>query len=155
MKRFRFAFATLLKVKERREQLAEARVARARLELEACRARLAHWQDALSALSTQLEQSLGVTLANNDWAKTVEQTTGLERAIRAAEAEVQAAEQALQEAIQERVKIATEVEVLETLKQQRFELYQQDMQRAEQVQLDEFGLRQWMKARRKTGGGSP
>lgn len=154
MKRFRFAFATLLKVKEQREQLAEARVASARLELEACRERLARLHAALGEVSRHLELSLGTALQGQAWAGAFEQSSRLERAIRTAEAAVASAELAMHEAIQARTRISSEVEMLDTLKQQRWELYREDMQRAEQEQLDELGMRKWVKARRKAQGES-
>lgn len=158
MKRFRFAFATLLKVKEQREQLAEARVAAARLELEACRERLGRLHEALAEVARHLEAQLGHPAAALVWSATFEQTARLERGIRAAEKQVAAAEDAMREALQARLRISTEVEMLDTLRQQRWELHRQDLQRADQERLDELGMRNWIKARRPGGGdtgGSP
>jgi flagellar FliJ protein len=148
VKRFRFSLDTLLRVKKQREQLAEARVAQARLEVEACQGRLARLQDALQEVARRLESALGSALPAESWAGTFEQSARLERAIRAAEYRLAQAEVALRDAIQARTRLTTEVEALDTLKQQHWDLYRQDMQRAEQERLDEVGLRLWLRAQR-------
>ena len=147
MKRFRFAYATLLKVKRLREKMAEGRVAVARRELEARRVHLSGLHESLREVARKLEQSLGVPLQAAAWAGNFDQSARLERAIRDAEAEVAAAELALRLAIESRTKLSAEVEILKTLEQQRRDEHREEVQKAEQERLDELGMRRWRQAR--------
>lgn len=149
MKRFRFGLAPLLRVKQQRERIAEARVAEARQVVDRCRAHLEKLHVALKEVADRLGGAVGTPLSVESWAGTFDQSGRLERAIRDADAELLLAEKALLAAIEVRTRIATEVEALEILREQHLDLHQQDVRRTEQEQLDEVVLRQWMQARRK------
>jgi flagellar FliJ protein len=149
VKRFRFSLEKLLRVKEQRERLAEAHVAQARREVQTCQERLARLDEALVGVSLRLQQSLGNAVQAETLTALFAQASRLERAIRAAEALLQKAETALREAIQERTRLSTEVEALDTLREQRWDEYRQEYERSEQERLDELGMRAWMKNRRK------
>src|SRR5262245_7686805 len=118
MKKFKFGLAPLLKVKEQRERLAEARVAQTRKDVENCHERLAQLQAALAAVSAQMERLLGTALPVETWAATFEQPSRLERAIRDGESALRRAEKVMRHAIAERTRISTEVEALETLREE-------------------------------------
>jgi flagellar FliJ protein len=149
VKRFRFGLEHLLKVKEQRERLAEARVAQARQELTLCQERIEKLNGELGEVALRLERLLGKVLPAETWAGTFDQSSRLERAIREAEVKLVKAEAALRDAIQARTRISTEVEALETLREQHLDAYRQDLQRAEQIRLDEISMRQWIQKLRK------
>ncbi len=149
MKRFRFSLEQLLRVKELREQLAEAAVARAGLEVQACRGRLDRLGEELAGAARQLEQFQQSAAPLAAWAAFFEQSSRLEQAVRVAEDELARAEAALQEARRARARLATEVEALNILRQQQLDLYRRECQAAEQQRLDEMGLRQWSKSVRE------
>lgn len=153
MSRFRFPLATLLRVKELREQIAEGQVARARHDLEACRAEQARLQSALDEVAGQLEQSLGTAWPGSTWSNVFEHSARLGRALDAARLRVQSAEQALRQALEVRTRIASEVEMLVTLRQQYRQAHREQEQAVEQQRLDELGMRQWGAAQRSPGKG--
>jgi flagellar FliJ protein len=148
VKKFRFTLDSLLKVKELRERLAEGHALSARRAVAACHERLADLQRSLADLSGRLKRSQAAGTPLPDWPAAFEQSSRLEAAIRAAEADLAAAEVALREAEAERAKLAREVEVLETLRRGQLELHRLEWQREEQERLDEVGLRQWAQAPR-------
>ena len=49
-------------------------------------------------------------------------------------------------------RLATEVEALDTLRQQQWDRWRQEAQKADQDRLDEVGLRRWQDARGAVGG---
>jgi flagellar export protein FliJ len=148
VKRFQFAYATLLRVKRLREKLAESRVALARRQRDGCQHRLTALHEELGGVARRLELSLGVALQGPAWAGAFEQSARLERAIRDAEGQLAAAEEALRQAIEARTRLAAEVEMLETLEQQKRAEHRQEAQKAEQERLDELGMRRWREAQR-------
>lgn len=149
MKRFQFSLHRLLQVKQLREQLAEAQVAQARRQVELAHEQIARLQVALAEVAARLEKAVGHTLGVESWAGWFDQSNRLERALRLAEQHLAQAEQVLNQAIHTRTRISTEVETLDTLRQQHWELFRQEAQRIEQDNLDELGLRRWMQNQRK------
>jgi flagellar biosynthesis chaperone FliJ len=86
---------------------------------------------------------VGCLLAAEQWGITAELSERLAQAIAAAETRLQEAEERYQQAAQRRQQLATEVETLQTLRQQHWELWRQQVQKADQQRLDELGLRRW------------
>ncbi|MBY0231777.1 MAG: flagellar export protein FliJ [Gemmataceae bacterium] len=148
MKRFRFSLAPLLKVRELGERLAEGRLLAARRAVAACLERLAPLRQSLAELGQRLEEAQATGQPLADWPASFEQSSRLEAAIRAAEADLAKAEAGLRQAQAEWEQAARQVEVLETLRREQFGLHRLERQRQEQQRLDEAGLRQWSQAPR-------
>lgn len=151
MKRFRFSLAALLRVKEQREQLAAARVGQARREVDRCREEVSRLHLALGYLAGQLGKAPGQTLAPDSWVGTFDQANRLDEAILRAEQNLAQAERVLQEAIQARTHLAMEVEMLDTLRQQHWQIHRQEMMLIEQERIDEVGLRLWRQQQKQPG----
>ena len=157
MKRFEFSLERLLKVKRQRERLAELEQQRARAAVDAARAQVEELRGQLARVADGLGGFVGQAVNPQQWATSYELSERIGRSIQAAEADVEKAEERLWEAQQERAQIATEVEALATLRQQQWDQYKQEVQKANQEQLDELGLRRWMAANRDepgAGGGA-
>lgn len=150
MKRFDFPLDRLLKVKRQVERLAELEQLKTREEADAARAHLRGLHDHLGRMAGQLVTSVGRPVPPTQWAAAAELTDRLGRQIEAAEAQVAAADQKALAASQERAQAAAEVEALTTLRQQQWDRWRLEVQRAGQEQLDDLGLRRWMAAREAT-----
>ena len=155
MKRFLFRLERVLKLKQQRERLAELRQQQARQLVEAARAEV-------SRLTEQLQQTAGALRGKGagpvpagTWIAHYVHSAQLGQALESAEVHVQRALQRLQEAAAQRTKIAQEVEALQHLRGQQWQEHSQDMMRAEQVRLDELGMRRWTAAPLAGGRGEP
>jgi flagellar FliJ protein len=153
VKRFEFSLDRLLKVKKQLERLAELEQSRARDVVERAQANLRGLEDQLAAVSGRFAAAVGSAMTPSQWASASDMAERLGQSIRQAEQDVEAAEQKLMAASQERAQIATEVEALATLRQQQWERWQQEAQKADQERLDELGLRRWQEARGGAVGG--
>lgn len=149
MKRFRFAYATLRRAKERNERLAAAGVARATLHVQACQARVARLRAALGELGQALERSLGQPLP--DWAAVAEQSARLAEGLRLAEAEAARAEAARAEAVAAHTRARAEVEMLASLEQSQRHEHRQALGRADQLAQDDRALRGWRDGQQAEG----
>lgn len=146
MKRFEFSLERLLNVKRQLERLAELEQQRAREAVDRARTRLDVLQEQLARVSEQLTASIGQPMASHQWATASELSERLGHSIHQAEREVQAAEEKYTAAARQRAQVATEVEALDTLRQQQWEQWRQEAQQQDQSRLDELGLRQWLAA---------
>ncbi len=146
MKRFEFSLDRLLRVKRQLERLAELEQRRAQDAAEQARAKLEALRDQLARISDRFAASIGLAMAPQQWASAYDMTERLGKSIHLSEQEVAQAEQKLHTAAQERAQLATEVEAISTLRQQQWELWRQEAQKADQDRLDEVGLRLWQNA---------
>lgn len=147
MKRFEFSLERVLKVKRQQEKLAELEVQRARELVEIACNSLRSLQDQLNRLSEEFAAAVGSTMTPTRWSSASDMADRIGQSIRLAEQEVAAAESRLHAASQERAQVCTEVEALATLRQQRWEQWRAEAQKADQDRLDEVGLRLWQAAR--------
>lgn len=147
MKRFEFSLDRLLKTKQQLERLAEMELLRAREAADSARAHLSGLQAQLARAADQFGAAVGRAMAPHQWAAASDLTERLGRSIQAAEQGVAEADGKLNAAARERGQLATEVEALTTLRQQQWDQWRHDAQRADQDRLDEVGLRRWMAAR--------
>lgn len=146
MKRFEFRLERVLKVKQRRQRLAELRQQQARARLDAAQARVAALQGEIRDTAAAVERSIGGANSRQLWMALYERSRLLGQALEAAEVKVRQAEQELSQADAGRRQIATEVEALLNLRQQQWQGYCRDVARVRQEQLDELGLRRWLAA---------
>jgi flagellar export protein FliJ len=144
VRRFEFPLERLLQVKRQLERQAELAQRQARQALDEAQAELGRLRDQLQRVAQQMAAQVGQLLTAEQWGTTVELSERLTQAIRVAESRVTEAEQRYQQAAQVRTQLATEVETLQTLRQQQWELWRQQVQKADQHRLDELGLRRWL-----------
>jgi flagellar FliJ protein len=147
VKRFEFSLDRLLRVKRQLERLAELEQRRALEAAEQARAALQGLRDQLSRISDQFAASVGQAMQPYQWASASDLAERLGKSIHGAEQAVEKAEQKLLTAAQERAQLATEVEAISTLRQQQWDLWRHEAQKADQDRLDEVGLRLWQNAR--------
>lgn len=146
MKRFEFSLDRLLKVKKQLERLAELEQQRAREAADRARDTLHQYQEQLASVAGRFADAVGSAMAPGQWAAASDMAERLGGSIRQAEHDVAEAEQKFAAASQERAQIATEVEALGTLRQQQWERWRQEAQKADQDRLDEVSLRRWQAA---------
>lgn len=152
MKRFEFNLDGLLRVKRQLEHVAELEQFRAQQVVSQARGRVDRARRQMAELSDTLSACVGQPVAANRWAVAYVMSERLGRQIEEAEAELQAAERRYADARQERIQVATEVEALQTLRQQQWEKWRQEVAAADQERLDELGLRRWMSAQAAQAG---
>jgi flagellar export protein FliJ len=143
VRRFQFGLERVLKVKHQREKIAEARLAQARVALEAAQDRVAELGREIVLAGEALNRLVGRVLTAEVWAQTFDHSARLGAALETAEGLAARAQRVFDEAAEARKAIATEVEALKTLKQQKWEVYKDEVQRAEQIRLDEISMRGW------------
>jgi flagellar protein FliJ len=155
VKRFEFSLDRLLRVKRQLERLAELEQRRAQDAAEQARARLDGFRDQLARISDRYAAAIGRAMSPQQWASAYDMTDRLGKSIHLSEEEVAQAEQKLLTAAQERAQLATEVEAISTLRQQQWDLWRQEAQKADQDRLDEVGLRLWQSARDEAEANAP
>ncbi len=143
MRQFDFPFERLLQVKRQLERQAELAQRRARQAVDEAQAELLRLREQLQRVGQQMAAQVGCVLAVEQWGITAELSERLAQAITAAETRLKETELHYQRAAQLRQQLATEVETLQTLRQQQWELWRQHVQKADQQCLDELGLRRW------------
>jgi flagellar biosynthesis chaperone FliJ len=94
-------------------------------------------------------------MASHQWAFASEMAERLGRSIAQSERDVTAAEERLHAAAQERAQLTTEVEAISTLREQQWEVWKQEAQKADQDRLDEVGLRLWQAGRAEDEAAAP
>jgi len=143
VRRFEFPLERLLQVKRQLERQAELAQRRARQAVDEAQAEVLRLREQLQRIGQQMAAQVGCLLAAEQWGITAELSERLAQAIVAAETRLKEAEQRYQQAAHLRQQLATEVETLQTLRQQHWELWRQQVQKADQQRLDELGLRRW------------
>lgn len=146
MKRFEFSLERLLRVKRQQQHLAELEQRRAQDVVEQARAKLDRFRDQLTGISDRYAAAIGRAMTPVQWASASDMAERLGHSIRTSENEVSVAEQKLHAAAQQRAELATEVEAISTLRQQQWDTWRHEAQKADQDRLDEVGLRLWQKA---------
>jgi flagellar export protein FliJ len=139
--RFKFSLERVLKHKERRERLAEMRQQRALVELRAREAAAATLRNRLESIRAELPSAGALDLAA--WLANFRHAERLTRELDQADIEVIRAARSVQEASAQRRQQALEAEALRQLRQRRQEEHVAEAARAEQLFLDEQGLRRW------------
>ena len=93
-------------------------------------------------------------MSPSQWTSVCDLADRLGHSIRECERDVSETEQKLLAAAAERAQVATEVEALDTLRQQQWTQWKQEAQKVDQDRLDELGMRRWQ-ARGDALGGAP
>jgi hypothetical protein len=104
-------------------------------------------RDQIAKACDDLPASVGQALDTATWLVGYWQSVRMGQALETAEQSAAEAKKEYQQADAERKKASLEVEVLVTLRKQRWTAYQQQLQKARQEELDEISLRRWMAAR--------
>ena len=150
MRRFEFSLDRLLKLKRQLEKIAELEQVRAQEAVAKARATLQEHRDQLARVAEHITASVGRAVAPHQWAAAADVSERIGQAIKTAEQDVTAAEQQLDTAARERSQLATEVEALATLRQQQWDKWRQEAQKADQERIGELVLRRWQAERDET-----
>jgi flagellar export protein FliJ len=143
MRRFDFPLEQVLRHRERREQQAELREQHAAAALRTVQAECTTLRCQLDEVAAALHGKMGAALDVTAWLAAYRQAERLGSDLQSAETRQAAALQALQEAAVDRKKKALEAEALRRLKQSRKQKHDDDVAKAEQIALDEIGMRRW------------
>jgi flagellar biosynthesis chaperone FliJ len=154
MQRFHFRLEQLLKLKQQRAWLAEMAQQKARLAVEAARARVGELKQQLEAVARQLQSG---QVPAQRWPAAYAHSTRLGRDLTTAEAEVVRTERQLQEATVHRVRQTQEVETLLHLRAHAWQEHREEGQAVEQRRVDEQTMQRWQasRARRSPQGEGP
>jgi flagellar export protein FliJ len=147
MKRFTFELERVLKFKQRREQLAQVQQRQASAALQAAKAEALTLRDQLDRACLRLQQKLGKPQDATTWLAVYLQSSLLQQALQSAGQKVEGAAANFQVAAAARQKAAVDVEMLLTLRQQKWQEHLREFQQTAQERLDELGLRRWLGAR--------
>lgn len=143
MRRFEFTLERLLRVKRRREWLAEVALAQARARLDEARLRVANLNCRLEELAVTMSDAVGQGRPSQQWANDSLLIEQLGITLRLAERKLEDAEKHVAEAAHARTRCAAEAEAMQTLRDQQWEQHRQDIQHAEQRRLDELSMNRW------------
>ena len=144
MKRFEFRLERILQMKKKLERLAELDQQRARAEFEAATARIVLAEERVSEAGSGGLEALRKSAALGSWQTRYELVASLEQEVTTAREQATHSQQLLLVAQLARTRIATEVEVLDRLRQDQFRTHREEVARREYEQLDEVGLRRWL-----------
>jgi hypothetical protein len=153
MKRFEFRLERPLKLKRQQQWLAEQLQRRAQAELDAARAAVTRLHDQLARVASLLDPDNGGPPDALSWMAYQQQSVLIGRQLEAAEARVRQAERKVAEANAERVRITTGAEALARLREQQLQAHRREVARVRQTELDEVGLRRWIRQKALTRGG--
>ena len=144
MKRFEFRLERILQMKKKLERLAELHQQRARAEFEAATARVDLAEQRVSEAGSGGMDALRKAAALGSWQTRYELVASLEQEVTTAREQANHSQQLLLVAQLARTRIATEVEVLDRLRQDQFRTHREEVTRREYEQLDEVGMRRWL-----------
>ncbi len=147
MQRFEFRLERVLKVKKQREWLAELAQKQARAALDAARADVAALNERIAHNAAAFASRLGSSEDAAAWLSRWQQSARLADLMDGLEAKANGAAVQYEEASAKRTAIATEVEALLFLRRQQWQEHRLLVQRAQQDQLDEVGMRRWRAGR--------
>jgi flagellar protein FliJ len=147
VQRFTFPLDKVLAFKERKEVVAEGRRRQAEAVLREKEAEVTAIRDKLLQASRDFPARVGEALDKGAWLTGYWQTVRLGEALDAALKQAEKAGKEYERALAVKKQAALEVEVLANLRQQRWQEHRRVLLRAEQVQLDEIGVRRWLEAK--------
>ncbi len=147
MKRFEFRLERVLNIKKQHDKLALLRQQQARAALDAATAQVAARTEQLGRAAAGVRALLGRDVEAAELAAHYQRSAAIGRLLEADRAREAQAAAAYQQACRERTRIATEVEVIQTLRDRKWGEYRQELQQYLQDQMDEQGMRRWMAAR--------
>lgn len=149
--RFEFPLERLLKVKRQLERLVEMEQARAARAVAEAHERVEGLKNRLRDVSTSLQASIGRGVMPGNWDNVYAVSEQLGNEIERAEGTAKVAEEKLAAVAKKRTAAATEVEVLASLRGERWEEWKQQTASRVQDQLDEVTMRRWMHAKTPRG----
>lgn len=147
MRRFDFRLEQLLRLKVQHERLADLGQARAQAVHDASLAELRVREDQVARLADRLA-------ARDDplsWLARQHQAVLAIRQLEQAQDRAAKTARALAEAAAARTKAATEVESLRHLRDQQWLAYRRQANKEHQEQLDDLGLRRWLRSQAEQG----
>ncbi|WP_020468452.1 flagellar export protein FliJ [Zavarzinella formosa] len=144
MQKFEFPLERLLKIRRQQERLAELEVMRAIAAVDAAKARVEELREKLRRHSEQMTQFVGRTLSPHEWVAGCDFSNHLGQSITQALKEVGLAEQRVAEASAKRTEVASEAEAMQSLRDQQYSQFKQELQKFDQERVDEAGLRRWL-----------
>jgi flagellar protein FliJ len=150
--RFEFPLERLLKVKRQLERLVEMEQARAAMAVAEARDRVEGLKNRLRDVSTAMQGSIVRGVMPGNWDNVYAVSEHLGHEIERAEGTAKIAEEKLAAVAKKRTAAATEVEVLASIRGERWEEWQQKSAAKAQEQLDEVTMRRWMLAKASREG---
>ena len=147
MKRFEFSLDRLLKVKRQLERMVELEQARAAQAVAEARGTVDGLKSRLEEIAATVQASVSRGAMPDNWTQVYSMSERLGAALDEAERKAQAAEQRLADVSRRRTAAATEVEVLSSLRGQKWDEWKVARAASTQEQLDETTLRRWMNTR--------
>ena len=144
MQKFEFSLERLLKIRRQQERLAELDVMRALSAVDAAKARVEQFREKLRQHTEELTRCVGRTMAPHEWAAGCAFSIQLGHSITLAQIDVGVAEKSLAEAKAKRSEVASEAEAMQSLRDQQYAEFKQDLQKFDQERVDEASLRRWM-----------
>ncbi|MBW3543288.1 MAG: flagellar FliJ family protein [Planctomycetes bacterium] len=143
MKRFEFRLERMLKFQRQRERQAELHQQEARLELAVAESQVAAMAERLLETAASISEQTVRPGVQHARPTGFEHLVQVEQTLEAARTRVRAAQGHLDRATQERVGAATEAEALNLLRERSWNEHRKEVNRAQQVKLDDTALRQW------------
>jgi flagellar protein FliJ len=144
VQKFEFSLERLLKIRRQQERLAELDVMRALSAVDSAKARVEQFREKLRQHTEELTRCVGRTMAPHEWAAGCAFSIQLGHSITLAQIDVGVAEKSLAEAKAKRSEVASEAEAMQSLRDQQYAEFKQDLQKFDQERVDEAGLRRWM-----------
>jgi flagellar export protein FliJ len=151
MRAFEFRLASVLKIRERKKRLAEIRRIQAGELVRQRQAELADLRQEANRLSETMAKIVHARGDAQTWPAIAAQIPSLNGRIRTAETRVAEAEASLRRADEQLRQASIGLETLLDLKRKKRQAYDSEVEAAEQQRVEEFTLRQWMKAAREAG----
>ena len=144
MQKFEFSLERLLKIRRQQERLAELDVMRATVAVDAAKAKVEQLREKLLHHNNAMTKCVGRTMSPHEWAAGSEYSNQLGQLINLSLTEVILAERKLAEANAKRTEVASEAEAMQSLRDQQYSEFKQDLQKFDQERVDEAGLRRWL-----------
>lgn len=151
MTRFVFPLEAVLRLKQRRELLAEIKLKQSAAVLRVAQGEVETLVEQLNQVCENLRGKVGKVQDAAAWLQIYQRSAALEQGLKTAQQRTAAAAHVHVRAAEARRQAAVEVQVLQTLRERQWQEFRTARQRAEQRQLDDAVLRRWQPAQDARG----
>lgn len=143
MQRFRFSLERVLRLKKQRKRLAEARQAETLARLREIEAEEEVLKRELQKTALGMQEKLAQGLNLTNWLNAFRQAESIGKSMANAQARRLVAVGRVAEAAAALRQVAQETEALIQLRERHWQAYREAVNKTEQIQLDDLGLRRW------------
>ena len=143
MQRFRFSLERVLRLKKQRKRLAEARQAETLARLREIEAEEEVLKRELQKTALGMQEKLAQGLNLTNWLNAFRQAASIGKSMANAQARRLVAVGRVAEAAAALRQVAQETEALIQLRERHWQAYREAVNKTEQIQLDDLGLRRW------------